>query len=89
MKSFAATALLVVLAAPLAACGGNGDDKLATQAQERAEAKADEVRAMGGNEATADRIEEDGERRADAIDDSDVDADKLTEGQKNAMTAPQ
>ena len=89
MKKFAATALLVALAAPLVACGGNGDDKLAEQAEDRAEAKADEVRAMGGNEATADRIEKDGERRADSIDDSDVDADELTQGQKNAMTAPQ
>ncbi|MFD1789749.1 hypothetical protein ACFSC3_19515 [Sphingomonas floccifaciens] len=89
MKKFLASALLVTLAAPLAACGGNGDDKLAEQAEDRAEAKADEVRAMGGNEATAERIEDDGERRGDAIDGSDVDADKLTEGQKNAMTAPQ
>ncbi|WP_294287712.1 hypothetical protein [uncultured Sphingomonas sp.] len=89
MKKFAATALLVAMSASLAACSGKGDDKLATQAEERAEAKADEVRAMGGNEATAERIEKDGERRADAIDDSDVNADKLTEGQKNAMTAPQ
>ena len=89
MKKFIAPALLVLMAAPLAACGGNGDDKLAERAEDRADAKADEVRAAGGNEAVADGIEKDGERRADAIDDSDVDAHELTEGQKNAVTAPQ
>ncbi len=89
MKKFFAPALLVLMAAPLAACGGSGDDKLAEQAEDRADAKAEEVRAMGGNEAVADAIEEKGDDRAEAIDDSDVDADELTAGQKNAMTAPQ
>lgn len=89
MKKYFAPVLLAMLTAPLAACGGNGDDKLAEQAEDRAEAKADEARAMGANEAVADKIEDDGERRADAIDGSDVDADALTAGQKNAMTAPQ
>ncbi len=89
MKKFFAPALLVLMAAPLTACGGNGDDKLGEQAEQKADAKAEEVRAMGGNEAVADAIEEKGDDREEAIDDSDVDADKLSGEQKNAVTAPQ
>ena len=89
MKKFFAPALLVLMAAPLAACGGSGDDKLGEQAEQKADAQAEEVRAAGGNEAVADAIEEKGDDREEAIDDSDVNADALTEGQKNAVTAPQ
>lgn len=85
MKKFIAPALVALMAVPLAACGGDGDDKLAGQAEDRADEKADAARAAGANEAVADNIEEQGEARADAIDASDVDADELSDAQKNAL----
>lgn len=80
-----AIATLAALALPLAACGGDGDDALADRAEDQAEMQADNAEAMGANEMVTDRIEDAGEQRADAIDDSDVDTDDLTEGQQNAM----
>ncbi|GAA0737258.1 hypothetical protein [Sphingomonas japonica] len=78
-------AALAALALPLAACGGDGDDALADRAEDQAEVQADQAEAMGANDAVVDQIEEDGEDRADAIDDSDVDTDDLTKGQQDAM----
>lgn len=85
MKRFLAPALLILAAAPLAACGGDGDDALAERAEEQGEAQAEAAAANGANEAVVEQIEENAEARADAIDDSDVDADDLTEAQKNAL----
>ncbi len=85
MKRFIAPALLVLAAAPLAACGGNGDDALAERAEEQGEAQAEAAAANGANEAVVDQIEDNAEDRADAIDDSDVDASKLSDAQKNAI----
>ena len=85
MKKFLAPALVALMAVPLAACGGDGDDKLAGQAEDRADEKADMARDAGANEEVAERIEEEGEDRADAIDASDVDADELSDAQKNAL----
>lgn len=85
MRKFMAPALLMLAAAPLAACGGDGDDALAERAEDQADAQADAMRANGASEAVADRIEDAGDERADAIDDSDVDADELTPDQQNAM----
>ncbi len=85
MRKFIAPALLILAAAPLAACGGDGDDALAERAEEQAEDQADAMRANGMSDAAADAVEEAGEDRADAIDDSDVDADELTQGQRDAL----
>jgi hypothetical protein len=85
MKRFIAPALLVLAAAPLAACGGNGDDALAERAEEQGEAQAEAAAANGANEAVVDQIEDNAEDRADAIDDSDVDASQLSDAQKNAI----
>lgn len=91
--------ILAALALPLAACGGNGDDALGDRAADNFDAAADNAEAMADNatdpateqalEDRADNLEDEGERREEAIDDSDVDAGQLTTGQQNAMTSPQ
>ncbi|PCD02260.1 hypothetical protein COC42_12475 [Sphingomonas spermidinifaciens] len=85
MKRLIAPALLVLAAAPLSACGGDGDDALAERAEEQGEAQAEAAVANGANEAVADQIEDNAEARADAIDESDVDTDDLSEAQQNAL----
>lgn len=85
MKRFIAPALLVLAAAPLAACGGDGDDALAERAEEQGEAQAEAAMANGANEMVADQIEDNAEARAEAIDDSDVDVDDLSQAQRDAM----
>jgi hypothetical protein len=78
----------------LVACGGSGDDALGEQAQEAAENKADTLDAAAENasgaqedalEDQADATREAGEEKEEAIDDSDVNADELSDGQKEAM----
>ncbi|RHW19192.1 hypothetical protein D1610_03530 [Sphingomonas gilva] len=91
--------ILAALALPLAACGGDGDDALGDRAEENYDAAADNLEDMADNAATpaqedmldqqADNLEAIGEQKEEAIDDSDVDADQLTEEQKNAMTSVQ
>lgn len=94
------TALIFsALALPLSACGGDGDDALADKARDNYEAAADTMDDMAANattdaaadamEANAQALREAGSDKADAIDDSDVDADELTADQKNAMTTVQ
>jgi predicted small lipoprotein YifL len=86
--------ILVAAALSLAACGGSGDDKLGDDAADAAEARADNLEAAAGNatgavaenlEDQADAVERNGERAEEAIDDSDVDAGELSEGQRNAI----
>ena len=78
----------------LAACGGDGDDALGDRAEDQAEAKAENMYDAADNmtgpaaermEEKAEAVEAQGERREEAIDNSDVDTDELTEAQKNAM----
>lgn len=78
----------------LAACGGQGDDKLAEQAEEAAENKADMLDAAADNssgsqedllEAQADMTREGGEEKADAIDESDINADAMSNAQKDQV----
>lgn len=88
-------ATLAACTLSLAACGGDGDDALGQKAEDAAENQADNLEAMADNAATpaqeealeqqADAVEEAGEQKADAIDDSDVDADELSNRQKEAM----
>jgi hypothetical protein len=83
MKPIIATALLALLAAPLAACGGNGDDKLAGQVKDQADNRADQLEAMADNlEEQADQTRKVGEQRADAIDAADVNAHAMSNEQK-------
>lgn len=86
-------AAVSVLSLTLASCGGKGDDKLGEQAQESMENKADAMDAAADNmtgpaedamEAQADATREAGAAKEEAIDDADVNADKLTPAQKKA-----
>jgi hypothetical protein len=79
-----AIAALAIIAAPLAACGGKGDDTLASNVEEAGENQADALEAAG-NETAADAVEENAEDRAEAIDDADVNADAMTGEQKAAV----
>ena len=77
----------------LASCGGKGDDKLADRVEDRAVERAD----MLDNKADqmeenadqlhdkADMVEETGEDRSNAIDAADVNADAMTDEQKQAI----
>ena len=79
----------------LSACGGNGDDALGEKAEEAGEAKADNLEAAADNAATpaqaealesqADAAEEAGEKREEAIDDADVNAQSMSNAQKEAV----
>lgn len=79
----------------LAACGGKGDDALGDNAAEAAEAKADNLEAAAENAATetqsdaledrADAVREVGEAKEEAIDDSDMNADAMSNQQKEAV----
>ena len=77
----------------LAACGGQGDDKLADRVEDRADEKADmlENKADQMEENAdklrdqADKVEERGDDRAAAIDAADVNADAMTVEQKQAI----
>lgn len=79
-----AIAALAIIAAPLAACGGKGDDTLASNVEAAGENQADALEAAG-NEAAADAVEENAEDRAEAVDDADVNADAMTGEQKAAV----
>ena len=93
MKMIFAPAIAAVALA-LSACGGQGDDALGDRAEDQAEAQADNLEAMADNasgpvatnlEDRADAVEDAGEAREQAIDDSDVDASKLTPEQRNQL----
>ena len=87
-------AALAVTCLSLAACGGQGDDKLGDQAHDAAENKADQLDAAADNtsgaaeeslEAQADATRAAGDAREEAIDDADVNADAMTNAQKGAV----
>ena len=78
----------------VAACGGQGDDKLGDQAEDAAENQADALDRSADNlsgtaeeatEAAADATRAAGEAREEAIDDADVDADSMSNEQKGQL----
>jgi len=94
MKRTSSISAIVGLSLALAACGGKGDDKLGEQAQEAAENKADKMDAMADNmsgtaedlmQANADATREAGDAREEAIDDGDVNADKLSPAEREKV----
>ncbi|TPG10827.1 hypothetical protein [Sphingomonas oligophenolica] len=90
MKPILALACLALLTAPLAACGGNGDDKLAGRVEDAADNRADQMEAMASNlEDRADRTRDIGEQRADAIDAADINAQAMSNAQKDEIVANQ
>lgn len=96
MKSFLKIAV-IGSALALAACGGNGDDKLGEQVEDSFDNKADVAEAMADNTAdpiAKEELKEDaaaaraiGDQREKAIDKADVDADNMTQAQKNQLMA--
>ncbi|MEA1071700.1 hypothetical protein [Sphingomonas sp. LY160] len=88
-------ALVGASALALAACGGKGDDTLADNVEDNYEAAADNLEMMADNTANAgeaaalenqaDALEAEGDRKADAIDDADVNASATTPADVNAM----
>jgi hypothetical protein len=76
-------ALVGAASLALAACGGQGDDSLGENVQENFEAAADNLEAAADNstgaeaatlENQAEALETEGERKEEAIDDADVNA---------------
>lgn len=74
----------------LTACGGKGDDKLGDNVAEAYDNKADALEEQADNlQAQAENLRDEGDRKEEAIDDSDVDATRMNASQKanfaNAM----
>lgn len=62
----------------LAACGGRGDDALGENVESAFDNRAEALEAQADNlEAQAENLRDEGDRKEDAIDDSDVDATQL------------
>lgn len=81
-----ALAALTLIAAPLAACGGKGDDTLASNVEAAGDNQADAMEATADNlEDQAKAVRDNAEDRAEAIDDADVNADAMTAEQKAAV----
>ncbi|HEX8486669.1 hypothetical protein [Sphingomonas sp.] len=81
-----ALAALALLSAPLAACGGKGDDALASNVEAAGENQADALEATADNlEDRAEAIEDNAEDRAEAVDDSDINTETMTPEQKAAV----
>lgn len=89
-----ALATMTAACLTLAACGGQGDDRLGDQAQEAAENRADAIDATAdtmtgaaedATEARADAVRAAGEAKEEAIDDADVNADAMTNAQREAI----
>jgi|GEM_PF-815336 len=80
----------------VSACGGKGDDSLGDNAADAAEMKADNLEAAADNatsevrsdalEDQAEVVRETGQAKEEAIDDSDMNADAMTDAQKEAAT---
>ena len=81
-----ALAALTLIAAPLAACGGKGDDTLASNVEAAGDNQADSLDAVADNlHEQADAVRDNAEDRADAVDDADVNADAMSAGEKAAV----
>jgi protein involved in sex pheromone biosynthesis len=95
MKNMLTIALGASLFA-LSACGGQGDDSLGDNAADAAEMKADNLEAAADNatsevqsdalEDQAEAVRDTGAAKEEAIDDADVNADAMTDAQKEAAT---
>ena len=84
-----AFALVGAASIALAGCGGQGDDALGENVQENYEAAGENLEAMADNTgnaaaaealgAQADALKEEGERKEEAIDEADVNAENQAE----------
>lgn len=79
---------LAALSLPLAACGGNGDGKLAKQVEKAADNRADAMEAQAENLEQAAKAErETADERADAIRAADVNAQAMTPEHRGEVIA--
>lgn len=79
---------LAALSLPLAACGGNGDGKLAKQVEKAEDNRADSMEAQAENLEQAAKAErETADERADAIRAADVNAQAMTPEQRGEVIA--
>lgn len=95
MKSLIKVALVPALVLTVAACGGKGDDSLGDNVADAYDAKADNVEDMADNAATetqqdalenkADALRDEGKRKEEAIDRSDVDTRGMSAAQKESV----
>jgi predicted small lipoprotein YifL len=94
LKSIFKGAAVAAMMLSLAACGGKGDDKLGDQAEQAADNRADAMEATADNmtgtdraamQADAEATRAAGDAREEAIDDADVNADAMSNGQKAAI----
>ncbi len=80
--------LAVLMAAPLAACGGNGSDKLAERVEDAADNRADAMEAQADAlETRAEQVRDTGESRADAIKAADLNAQAISPERRDAIVA--
>ncbi|RYF24231.1 MAG: hypothetical protein EOO77_00465 [Oxalobacteraceae bacterium] len=76
--------------APLAGCGGNGDDKLAHRVEKAADNRADALETRANTlDERAKQVRAKGEQRGDAIDAADLNAAAMSNAQKDAIVANQ
>lgn len=90
MSTLRLAAAVLLLSAPLAACGGSGDDKLAHQVKKAADNRADQLDQRAADlKDQADQVRKTGEKRADAIDAADLNTHAMSPEQKEAIIANQ
>ena len=86
MKTMISALTVGAMALSLAACGGKGDDKLGSQVEAAADNRADALETAADNlEDRAEQVRKNGERQSDAIDDADVNAAAMSDGQRAAL----
>lgn len=78
--------LPVAAALALAACGGKGDDKLGDRVEQAADNRADALEAQADNlKDRAEAVRKSGEQQEDAIDAADVNAQAMSNSEKEAL----
>lgn len=77
-----------MLLASLAACGGNGDDKLAGRVEDAADNRADAIEAQrDALKKRAEQVRDTGRSRSDAIGAADVNAQSMSQERRDAIAA--